>query len=74
MRINRTIGYRADGTLTWFGRHWHLSDGKLLWLRYAVGRWSERLFGYEPDSDFQRWFPRWLGLSGYEHLYGDLYE
>ena len=65
----RTIGYRPDGKLTCFGRHWHLSDGKLLWLRYGLGRIVERAIGYDPAH--QPMICRWLGLSGYQHLIGE---
>jgi hypothetical protein len=62
----RTIGYARDGTLTRFGREWHLSTGRLLWLRYAITRWVDRVIGYDPDRPV--WFCRWLGLSGYDRL------
>jgi hypothetical protein len=48
------------GWLWWGGR------GPLCPVRYAIGRFHERLFGYEPeDSGWPYKLARLLGLSGY---------
>lgn len=64
----KTIGYRRDGRLTWFGRQWHLSTGRLIRVRYWIGRVVERVIPYEDDPQYQNAFCRWLGLSGYQRL------
>ena len=64
----KTIGYGRDGRLTWFGRQWHLSAGRLCRVRYWLGRIVERIIPYEDDPKYQHRFCRWLGLSGYQRL------
>ena len=46
--------------------HWLASDGRLVWLRYRLGRLHERLFGYDPECEcIAHHTARWLKLSGY---------
>ena len=51
--------------------HWDI--GRLVWLRYAVSRLHERLFGYDDGCrESGRWpfrLANWLGLSGYDPSY-----
>lgn len=40
--------------------------GRLVPLRYAIGRWHEAVWGYEPEcNELPYRVARWLRLSGY---------
>jgi hypothetical protein len=55
--------------------HWFASDGKLLGLRYTVGRYHAYLFGFEPEGTAWPFrLARSLGLSGYEWSYYNGYR
>lgn len=47
-------------------REWLHSCGRLVWLRYAIGRWHGRVWGYDQNDDTLPFrVARWLRLSGY---------
>jgi hypothetical protein len=54
------------GYLGWL---WWGARGPLCPTRYAIGRWQEKVFGYEPDcAEWPFRLARLLGLSGYPRL------